>query len=189
MIAETFGNGLGITRRRDDGVALGARALCNEGAESSRGAGDKPGFHRLPLESKDVSVRFTLAYLLNRSGAPTAAQPKRSGQHFGELDQISKRVGEERELATDGGQDEWLGDDHDAALAKLGYRLIHAGNVQAEMVVAAIFQAIAKVRVGPQFRRKLVAAAEHLDEEMIVRRRRQIRELLVGIRPFRHHAE
>src|SRR5262245_32579795 len=178
MIAETLGNGLGITRRCDDAVALGERAFCNEGAKSPRGAGDEPGFHRLLPELKDVGVRFTLAYPLNRSG-----------QHLGEFDQIAKRVGEESELATDGGQDEWLGDDHDATRAKLGDRFIHAGNAEAEMVVAAIFQAIAKVRIGPHFRWKLVAAAEHLDVEMIVRRRRQISELLVGIRPFRYDAE
>ena len=74
-----------------------------------------------------------------------AALAGRSGQHFEELDQVTERVGEESELAADGRQDPRLGDDLDAACAKLGERFIHASNVEAEMVVATIFQAIAKV--------------------------------------------
>jgi hypothetical protein len=124
----------------------------------------------LPL--KDVSVGFTLAL-----------------QHFGKFDQIAGRVGEESELAADGVQDEGLGDDHNATRAKPGDRFIHACHVEAEMVVAAIFQAIAKLRIGTRLRRKRLAAAQHLDVEMIVRRRCQISELLVGIIPFRYNAE
>src|SRR5262249_22038243 len=106
---------------------------------------------------KDVSVRFPLACPLHCSDRASAAGTKRSGQHFGEFDQIAEWVGEESELATDGGQDERLGHDQDTARAKLGYRLIYAGDVETEMVVAAIFQAIAKVRVGSHFRGQLVA--------------------------------
>jgi hypothetical protein len=63
VIAETFDDGLGIARRRDDAVALGERAFCNEGAKAARGAGDESGFHKELLELKDVRTGFTLAYL------------------------------------------------------------------------------------------------------------------------------
>src|SRR5262249_8130803 len=76
---------------------------------------------------------------------PTWPSKNQSGEHFGELDQIAERVGEEREPAADGGQDEGLGDDPDAARAKLADRLVDAHDVEAEMVVAAIFQAVAEV--------------------------------------------
>jgi hypothetical protein len=65
----------------------------------------------------------------------------------------------------------------DAACAKLGDRFIHAGNVETEMMVAAVFQAIAKVGVGAHLRGTLVAVSEHLDAEMIIGRRRQIAAL------------
>src|SRR5215470_10432417 len=97
-----------------------------------------------------------------------------SGQHFSQLDQIAEWVGKEREPAADGRQDEGLSDDPDAACAKHGDRFIDTRNIETEMVIAAIFQAIAKVGIGAHFRRRRVAAAEHLDVETIVRRRRQV---------------
>src|SRR5215468_10023884 len=182
-------------------MALGLRAVATTPSPlaSARSVTRAPNPREAPVISqvfidcsfhlKDVSVHFTLAEFLNRSGRTYRSPAKRSGQHLGEFDQIAKRVGEESELAADGGQNERRGDDDDATRAKLGDRFIHAANGKAEMVVAAIFQAIAKVRIGPHFRGKPVAASEHLDVEMIVRRRRQISELLVGIRPFRYDAE
>src|SRR5215470_8777812 len=97
-----------------------------------------------------------------------------SGQHFSQLDQIAEWVGKESEPAADGRQDEGLGDDFDAACAKLGDRFIDTRNVEAEMVVAAIFQAITEVGIGAHFARRRVDAAEHLDVEMIVCRWRQV---------------
>src|SRR5262245_26898904 len=84
-----------------------------------------------------------------------------SGEHLCKFNQIAERVGEERKLATDGRQDEWLGHDHDAAQSKRRDRGIHAGDVETEMVVAAIFQTIAEIRIGAYFRGTRVAAAEH----------------------------
>jgi hypothetical protein len=57
------------------------------------------------------------------------------------------------------------------------------------MMIAAILQTVAEVRVGTHFRGKSVASAEHLDVEMIVRRWRQVGELFVGIIPFSHNTE
>src|SRR5580693_7610592 len=91
--------------------------------------------------------------------ARTAAGAERSGQHFGELDQVTERVGEESELPADSRQDPRLGDDLDAARAKLGERFLHAGNVEAEMVVATIFQAIAEFLIRAHLRRRGVTLA------------------------------
>src|SRR5215469_12859126 len=102
---------------------------------------------------------------------PSSARVGRSVHYFGEFDQVAERVGEESELATDGRQDPRLGDDLDTTRAKLGERLVYAGNVEAEMVETAILQAIAQVRIGGHLRGKRIAATEHLKVEMIVRRR------------------
>jgi DNA-binding GntR family transcriptional regulator len=45
--------------------------------------------------------------------------------------------------------------------AKLGDCLLNASDVEAEMMAAAIFQAVAKIRLGARFHGKLVAAAEN----------------------------
>ena len=57
------------------------------------------------------------------------------------------------------------------------------------MVIAAIFQAVAEVCIGPDFRGKRVAVAENFNVEVVVRRRCQIGEFLIGIRPFRNDPE
>jgi hypothetical protein len=63
--------------------------------------------------------------MLERPRCRGAAAPRQglvledSGQHFGELDQVTERIAEEGELAADRGQDEGLGDDRDVAAAKL----------------------------------------------------------------------
>src|SRR5215470_11102978 len=80
----------------------------------------------------------------------------RSGEHFGELDQVAEGVAEEGQLPADGGEDEGLGDDLDAAAAKLGERLLDAPDVEAEVVVAAVLQAVAEVRVRPHLGGQLV---------------------------------
>ena len=45
---------------------------------------------------------------------------------------------------------------------KLGQRVVHAGDLQAEMMVAAVIQAIAEFCVRAHFRGQRVSAAEHL---------------------------
>src|SRR3546814_1849876 len=45
MIAEAVGYGLGISRRRDDGVAFGEGFFYDQSAETARFAGDDSGTH------------------------------------------------------------------------------------------------------------------------------------------------
>src|SRR5262249_21831708 len=114
---------------------------------------------------------------------------KPSGQHFGEFDQIPKGVAEESEPAADGGQDERLGDDLDAAATKLGDRLVYARDVETEVVVAAVLPAIAGGGVRAHLGGQRVPAAEHLDVEVVVRGRGEVGELLVGVVPLRDDTE
>src|SRR5262245_46710689 len=112
-----------------------------------------------------------------------------SHEHLCEFDQIAERVSEECELAADSRQDERLGHDHDAARSKRRDRGIHVGDVETEMVIAAIFQTVAEIRIRAYFSGKRFAAAEDFDVELVVGRRRQIGELLVAERPFGHDTE
>src|SRR5262245_40426113 len=112
-----------------------------------------------------------------------------SGKDLGELDQVADGVAEEGEPTADGGHDEGLGDDLDAAAAKLGDRLVHARDVEAEVVVAAVLQAVAEIRVWSYLDGQRVPSAEYLDVEIVVRRRRQVGKLLVGVVPLRDDAE
>jgi len=89
-----------------------------------------------------------LSVVLLTASIPSSARVGRSVHHFGEFDQVAERVGEESELATDGRQDPRLGDDLDTTRAKFVEGLIHAGNVEAEMVETAILQAVAQIRIG-----------------------------------------
>ena len=57
------------------------------------------------------------------------------------------------------------------------------------MVIAGVLQAVAEVGIGADIPRAWVTAAQDLDVEMVVGRRRDVGELLVGIVPFGDHAE
>src|SRR5262245_41360866 len=85
-----------------------------------------------------------------------------SAQHFRKFDQIAERIAKEGELTTDGGQDEGLGDDLDAPAAKLDEGLVHVRNVETEVVVAAVLEAVAKIGVRSHLSGQRVPAAEHL---------------------------
>src|SRR5499425_2858526 len=93
----------------------------------------------------DSPQQFTSAIQTAASEVPGPDDIARSGEHLCEFDQIAERVGEESELAADGRQDERLGHDHDAARSKRRDGCIHIGDVEAEMVVAAVCQTIAKI--------------------------------------------
>src|SRR5215510_1061066 len=106
---------------------------------------------------------------------------ERSGQQFGKLDQVAEGVAEEGETAADGGQHERLGDDRHTARAQLLDGLVNTRHVQTEMVIAGVLQAVAEVAVRTDIPWAWVTAAEDLDIEMIVGRRRDVGELLIGI--------
>src|ERR1700722_6125716 len=57
------------------------------------------------------------------------------------------------------------------------------------MVVATIFQAIAEIGIGADFLRSRFAPTQDFDKEMIVSRRRDVSELLIGIIPFGNYPE
>ncbi|MNG25548.1 hypothetical protein D3C81_1451170 [compost metagenome] len=57
------------------------------------------------------------------------------------------------------------------------------------MVVSAVFQAIAQIRVGAHFLGLRLTTPEYLDKEVIVCGRCQVGELFVGIIPLRDDTE
>src|SRR5262245_4922521 len=112
-----------------------------------------------------------------------------SGEYLRELDQVSPGIGKEREPATDGGQLEGLGDDGHAAAAELRERSIDARNVEAEVMEALQPQAVTQVAIGRLGNRAGLAIAEDFDEERIVRRGREVSQVLIRIGPFVHDPE
>src|SRR5215475_3585012 len=112
-----------------------------------------------------------------------------SGEYLRELDQVSPGIGKEREPTTDGRQLERLGDDRHAAAAELRDRLIDAGNVEAEVMEALKPQTVTQVLIGRLGNRAGLAIAEDFDKERIVRRRRDVSQVLIRIGPFVHDPE
>lgn len=135
-----------------------------------------------------MGLKATSPFISMRSTLPTTKSNDQGNTSASSI-KLPNGSGEESELAADGLQDERLGDDCDAPRAKLGNRLLDVGNGEAKMVVASILQAVVEVRVGAHFRGKRVASADYLNVEMIVRGRRQVGELFVGIISFSQNTE
>src|SRR5215470_15742558 len=86
-------------------------------------------------------------------------------QHFGEFDQVAEWVAEEGEAPADRGKLERLSHDRDSPRPQRFNGRVNAFHVETEVVLAGVFQAVAKVCVGTDVHGCGVTAAQDFDVE------------------------
>ena len=109
---------------------------------------------------------------------------RRLRQDFGEFDQVAERVAEEGEAPADRGKLERFSHDRHSTRPQRINGLVDAFHSETEVMVASVFQAVAKICIGTDVHRRRITAAQDFDIEVIVRCGRDVGEPLVGVVPL-----